>query len=248
MAENNIQERVERSIFEAIRLQLVSKGWCADIANIAYHGPDDKINQANWDLALSTIRANRGFAIEIFGHSSSQSKGTRKTPRITIITRRVMPGDIGQPVDGGFFSNPTNPLEVIKVQVPFQSSDIGIDINLTWSTSAQDRVLHQIINVVIGSMAFLPMYDDPTSLFFIKQYTYQDIPDTIEGETEKIYSYEIPDLYLSDGITKRTVAPIKEIDVEISGALNKEDYLKIKNNQTVNGLGAPDTITVGPGI
>jgi hypothetical protein len=177
MALSNIQERVERSIFEKIRLLLVTEGYLPDITNY----PENNTGQQQWK---------------------------------TDLPRRILPGDIGTPIEGYFEPDPLDPKKTIKRTTPPESAILDIDIHLVSSTAKQDRVLHAILNQAIGSRGHIPFYDSPKELFFIKQYNYYDIPDTQEGIEEKVYSYEVRDLYLTEGTIQRNIPTIKEITVE----------------------------------
>jgi hypothetical protein len=210
MALSNIQERVERSIFEKIRLLLVTEGYLPDITNY----PENNTGQQQWKTDLQAIDGIKGFAAEVFGHGNAESKGQKRTPRIAIIPRRILPGDIGTPIEGYFEPDPLDPKKTIKRTTPPESAILDIDIHLVSSTAKQDRVLHAILNQAIGSRGHIPFYDSPKELFFIKQYNYYDIPDTQEGIEEKVYSYEVRDLYLTEGTIQRNIPTIKEITVE----------------------------------
>ena len=212
---NNVQEIIERSIFEAIRLVIVKYGYAPDIAD-SINYPQTPTGQANFNTAQANIKTSKGFAIGLYGHSSSQDKGVRATPRICIIPRRIMPGSIGSPVGGFYKYDPLDPKTIIKVILPLDSADIDLDIHLVSSSEIQDRVMHSILNEAIGARNFVKVYNslNPNEKFFIKQISYNDIPDTIDGEEEKVYSYEIPDLYLFDGMSLGPVSPITQIHID----------------------------------
>jgi len=197
MAIGNVQERVERSLYEVIRQSLVSEGYLPDITDPTYS--DDPTGQAAWDAAMKVIQGTKGFAAEIYGHSSSLEKGNQRLPRIAIIPRRIMPGEIGPSIAGGFAPDPTNPDQLRKLKPPIQSSNFHVDINIVSGSAPQDRLLHSILAKALGTWSFIPMYDDPNDLFFIRQFNFYDLPDDRNGIEEKVYSFEIPDLYLYDG-------------------------------------------------
>lgn len=210
MALDNTQERVEKSIYEAIRLALVANGYLPDITSVSY--PNTQAGETQWTTDLQAIVNAKQFAIEVFGHGSSNAKEIKRTPRIAIIPRRIMPGDIGMDIRGGFSPNPLDPDSTVKIKPTLQAANFHIDINIVSGTSAQDRVLHAILAKALSIWSFIPMYDDPQNLFFIRQFNFYDIPDTKNGIEEKVYSYEVPDLYLYEGDISN-VALIKEITI-----------------------------------
>lgn len=205
------QKIVERSLFEAIRKLLVSEGYLPDITLF----PNTQIGYGNFQSALEVIKNTKGFATEIFGHGSSQSKELKRVPRIAIVTRRVFPGDIGGLVDYEYINNPLDPNNLMKVLPDNQTADLQIDIHLVSNSAEQDRFLGAVLGATIGSKRYIPVYDDPTQKIFTRQYNYYDLPDTMEGIIEKVYSYEIKDLWLFGGRVIQTSVPlIKEITID----------------------------------
>jgi hypothetical protein len=193
MALSRAQERLERSLFEAIRKVLVAEGYLPDITNTArYPEPFNNAAQANWEADLNTVAGDKGFAVEAFNHS--QTKGLKKVPRIVIIPRRSMPGDIGYPMDGMIIQNPNDPLTYVRAEFPYESSHFNIDIHLVSASAKQDRILNAVLASAFGMKKYVPYYDDDSDRFLIRQYNYLDLPDPLEGIEEKVYSYEIPDV------------------------------------------------------
>lgn len=209
-APNNVQEVVERSIYEVIRLELVSRGYLPDITTY----PNTTQGSSNYQTAKAAIANAQGFAAEVFGHGSALSKGPKSTPRIAIIPRRVMPGDIGRSINGVFQVDPSNPDKTIKIIPPYESSNLHIDVNLASSSAAQDRILHQVIAKVLGVKGFIPRYDDPAQFIFTRQFNFYDLPQDQDGIEEKSYSFEVPDLYLYEGETISDIPLIKSITVD----------------------------------
>lgn len=212
MALSDIQLRVERSIYEAIRLKLVAEGLLPDRSTF----PNTPTGTAGYDTALAAIEQAQGFAAEVFGHSSSLAKGNKKTARIAIIPRRIMPGDIGTNINGGFAPNPTNPDANIKTIPALFSSNFHLDINIASGAAREDRALHGILAQALSTWSFIPMYDDPTETFFIKQFNFYDLPDVKNGIEEKVYSYEVPDIYMYEGKTFSNIPLINQITVKTS--------------------------------
>lgn len=212
----NIQEKIEKSLYESIRLILVQWEYLPDIAQFGLSpwlpNSDHIATQAQWDEAISTIRNTFGFAIEVFGHGSSQAKGLKKVPRIVISPKRLVPGDIGTLVGNTIVNHPTNGGFVYS-SIPQQSMHFQIDIHLVANTAQQDRVLHSVIAAAFGPMKYLRLYDNSGN-FFIRQYAYYDLPNQAEGIEEKVYSYEVTDIYITEIIGETEIAPIVRIDVE----------------------------------
>lgn len=208
---NDVQDRVEKSIYEAIRLVLVREGYLPDITDPAY--PNTVVGSDQFQADLKAIENAKSFAAEVFGHSSSLSKGLKRVPRIAIIPRRLMPGNIGQNIRGGFSPNPLDPDSTVKKKPILLSADLHIDINVISASAEQDRFLHAVLAEAISLWKYIPMYDNPSEVFFIRQFNFYDLPDDKNGIEEKVYSYEVPDLYLSDEVVSSNVARINQITV-----------------------------------
>lgn len=193
---SNIQERIERTLFESIRGILIQEGYLPDIGDtVRYPEPFDEVAQTNWQTDLKTIANTKGFAIELFGASSQKSKSTKKTPRIVIMSRRSMPGDLGAPIEGIIIQHPQDLQAYARYPLPVQSTHFQFDIHLISETIAQDRILNAVLAKSLGVKKYIPYYDDPTDRILLLQYNYFDVSDTTDAITEKVYSYEIPDIY-----------------------------------------------------
>jgi hypothetical protein len=211
MALNLIQSDIQRSIYEAIRLVCVAEGYTPNITLYTA----DAAGQALYDIALSGIRSSKGFAIEIFSSSSNQQKGLKKPPRITIHPARVIPGDIGlDSYTGGVRRKSTDPDKWVRFKPPHDTTMMQFDIHLVTNTADQDVVLTAILFKALGVRKYLTLYNDAKQLFFIRNYDFYDTFDLPEGVNEKISSFEVPDVILSDEPETDT-ALINDIDVDI---------------------------------
>lgn len=212
---NNVQERVERSLFEAIREKLVNHGYLPEVSAYSADqvGNDDYI--AAKKAIVTNTDATKPDSIDVFGHGSELSKGIEATPRIVCVTRRIMPGDIGKKIDHEYWLDPLDPDSVIKTIPPYKSTNLHIDIEVVSRTARQDRIMNAILAEAIGgAMGYVNVYDTTTKeKFFIRQFNFYDVPDTENGIIKKVYSYEIPDLYLTDGMTQANYPLIEQITV-----------------------------------
>jgi hypothetical protein len=222
MALSQIQQRIERSVFEALRQVAVEEGYLPDLTDTGLFGsaPYTAANEAAWTAALVSIVNAKGFAIEIFGHSVT--KGIKAVPRIVFISRRTMPGEIGAP-QAPFYDKANSG----ALQLPLEASNFFFDIHAVSGSAAQDRVLNAIISKALGQKKYIDWYDDEDSedKLFIKNVSYFDIPDPIEGQEEKVYSYEAPDIFdvVEDYIS---VATITEIFMQLTSNKDPDDEVE----------------------
>lgn len=211
--EDNIQARIERSIQERIRICLVEDGYLPDVK---YFSKDIE-GQAKWDIALNEIYKEKSFAVEVFGHSAEKTKGLKKTPRIVVIPRRMMPGDIGTMGSFGYQKLPDDPDIWKNTLTDYHSTTMYLDINIVSANAEQDRYLNYILNRAVGVRRFIPLFDSPEESFLIEQFNYYDLPDNQESIEEKAYSYRIPDIWMYEEFIDSN-ALINEIKVDITEA------------------------------
>lgn len=237
MFADNIQQRVERSIFENLRKTIVVQGYIPDITDtVRYPSVNGLFTieaQKNWDIDLKTITVTKGWALEIFGVSSAFQKGLKRTPRVVIVPKRIMPGDVGfQPGFGyGDFGDPNNPGDFNKYPLPDTSANMHFDIHLISSSQEQSRFLNMLISTVLGIRKYLTFEDNANERFFIKHYNYYDVSDNNDGEEENVYSYEVQDLYLFPDSTPVRIKPIKQVTIEaIVGYETEDTYIKTDEN------------------
>lgn len=218
---SDLQARLEKSIYERIRTILVEEGYLP-ARNPGRYTPD-KAGELNWQTDIKSITTNKEFAVEPFSNSGIQDKGMKSVPRIVIIARRYIPGETGAPINGQIFSNPVDPNNFVKVGTSLESMHLHLDVNLVTASANQDRILNAVIFKALGTKTFIPFSDSINERFFLKQFNYYDLPDAQDGLMEKVYSYEIQDLYMYEDLNSQNVSPIKEITQE----LEIENYLGI---------------------
>lgn len=222
MALSNIQERLERSVFEQIRLRLVREGFLPDVTTYA----NTPAGAAAYKNDMQQLSVNSQFPIELFGVGGISSKQSKQVPRISIHARRMQVGEIGTPIQAIYQNDPLSPGNIQQIDIPLETTNFQLDIHLvsgtvesgqgskkTLGAAAQERLMNALIGASLGTKKYIPYYDDPTSRFFIKQYNYYDIPDSQDGITEKIFSYEIPDIYLYKDVIDTNAPKITSIKV-----------------------------------
>lgn len=204
---SNIQEIIERSIFETIRQELVDKGYLPDITLF----PDTIAGEQGYITAMGAIVTSKGFCIDIFNESSNFDKGQKNNPRIVIKSGSFLAGELG--------GNPTEYYidkgdHYTSKITPPQTSNFYINIHLVAKSIEQVRVLNSILTLCLPKRKYLKWYTDPTSTFFIMNINYFELDDNNIGINEKVYVYEIPDCWDMEDITVReNIAKMVEITV-----------------------------------
>lgn len=234
---SNIQELIARTIYENIRVVCVTEGYTPNIADqLRYptlHGKFTQVAETNWNTDLNAIKNTKGFAIELYGESSSYNKEEKKTPRISIVSRRIMPGTIGSPNIQGYVKDPDNPNQLRSLISDWNSVNLHWDIILTSASSAEDRILNAIIGKALGVRRYIKI-PFTTDMVFIEQFNYYDIPLYQKGIIDKVFSYEVSDIFLYQELSEQVVPLLKEIQIGFS--INGEtpnDTTTIKNNGVI---------------
>ena len=238
-----IEEQIERSIFEAVREELVDKNMLPDITtfNLA-------TGQNAWETALQVLKGSNthGWVAELFGVSGYQTKNTKKVPRIVIDSQQFLPGELGgdttriyqQPVPG-----PNNPFNGLAR--PPRSADYYFNLHVVTNKTDQLRKLQALLAIALPRRGYIKFHFEAMPTFsgnlFIQQLAYTDYPQTEEGVMEKIYRYVITDVWEQECIVQLQTtgpqagqpvvyAPIDEITItpEIDG--NATDPLVVDNN------------------
>ena len=178
---------------------------------------DDSTGKNEYNTAIQNIISVKGFCIELFNVSNSQNKGLKKVPRIVILSNQSLPGSLGGSPDKFYTPNNgdiLNPDYFITSNMPSETTDFSYDICLISNSAKQSRILHSIVALAMPKRGYIPFYNDPSKKFFINQFSYRSIPDTIEGIDEDIYMYQVNDIFeTEDTIISTSIKPIDEIKV-----------------------------------
>ena len=207
--------RVRRAIFHALRGELVKRNLLPDITLF----PQTVQGVKDYNAAIATIAAAQGYAIEIFNQSSQDKRYMRKVPRMVLTFRRFIPGDLGGDVAPYYVSKSGDPLDpqgYTKEVLPGQSSHWQFDLNLVVNQAVQEDIMNNVVATVIAGRGYIPFFDTPEEKIFIRQIGYFENPDPEQGVNERVYQFEIPDIFLMDAtILDPNVPAIKNIALEI---------------------------------
>lgn len=224
MALTDILEKVERTIYEALRLTCVREGYTPNIKNFDIENPNASIAKAAsiaYETALNNIRNTKGFSIDLFNYAPSQSRGLKKVPRIVLQTEALLPGNTGLDTTPEYVYD-VNSGKYISKQSQTLTSDYYFNIHLVSSNTQETRVLHGIMLATLPRMGYIKWYTDNelrlSHNLLIKYLSYSESDFLAEGIIEKIYRYYIPDVHEIDSIiTELNISPIKEITLDIEG-------------------------------
>jgi len=183
---------------------------------------NDPVGVALFEADLLAIKnSSKDFAVEIFGVGSSQSKHLKKVPRIVIVQNRVLPGDIGGDPGRAYIPigpDPLAPDSFDAIVLPPQTVSFQYDIHIVTNQARQSRLCHELVALGLPKRGYFDAFkpsQPELGKFFCYNYSYRDIPNPSKGIDERIYLYEVRDIFETDAKTvENNISPIKEITVE----------------------------------
>ena len=213
---SNIQEIIERSIFEKIRLLLVDQGYLPDIAAIDEFDnpiyPDTEEGWTQWETDIKNIVTTKGFAIELFNGGTSDARGVKKVPRIVMDPGNFLPGALGGD-PRKFFKDQGTHFEALVT--PPQTVDFYLNMCLVSNNIVQNRILNSVLGLALSRRGYVNWYNDSTKTFFIRYLNFYDNTTTRDNVIEHVYAYEIPDAWDREDLqVYAEVAKIEEITLE----------------------------------
>lgn len=210
----NILKRVERSLFHAIRLELVNQGYTPDATDTLTYP-----THAAFEAALAVIKASKGFSVEVFGVGSNQKKYSVKIPRIVILEEQRLTGALGGTPNPHHVPVLTGPVvtSFIPTTTPPETKDLTYKISLIYQSAEEGRILHEILALALPSRGYIDWYDDVNNIekIFVRQVGFSETSFTEEGYRESGYLYTVQDIWDTGSQTGTAVYPISEITVDI---------------------------------
>lgn len=200
---SDINEVVDRSIYLALYNVLVYNNYT----------PDRELydTKVSYDNKLEEIISEKGFAIELFGYGSNESKDSKRVPRIVYNSLFYLSGTIGNPPNG-IVERIDDNYKLVTNQS--RTSDLIIEIYLVSNSAKQDRILHSIVAAAIRDRGYIKFYNDENKEFYIEQVGERVDPELREGMIEKVYLFKADDLYQTNPIiSSDIISPIKEVNV-----------------------------------
>jgi len=218
---SDIQELLERSVFHRIRKVCVDKGYLPDITTYT----KNEAGQIAYDIAISAIVTSKGFAIEVFSNSNQEVKDVKKLPRIVLNSQDFMPGALGGANTRYYEKQISGSYK--KMVRPPQSSDYTFNVHLISETTKQARILNAIVALALPRMGYIPLYNDATRNVFTHVISSSDLTDQQNGINERVYRYEIPDIFETEDYSIEDIAAIKEITItpEVDGKITDSQVI-----------------------
>jgi len=245
IALSNVQEIIERSLFEVLRKELVSKGY---LPNILLY-PDTQVGHGDYNLAISNIVTQKGFAIELYNEGSNKAKGVKKIPRCIINTGNFLPGALGGDPQR-YFLDQGNFFQALVT--PPQTVDFFINVHLVSEDVEQERILNALVALAIQRRGYVPFYTGSGDTFFCRYLNFFHIDDLDAGIIEKVYAYQVSDCWdTEDRIITEAVSKITKINLfpslmkYMDGTWGETAVESIEVNYTPKGVSYGRTVVNG---
>lgn len=211
---SEVQELIELTLFHSLRKTVVDNGYCPDI--MLY--PNDSAGSSQYISDLKAITIAKGFSIEVFNNSNPDHKGSKKLPRIVLISENYMPGEVGG--DQSRFYTKLGDGKFQVLQRPPQVVDFSFKVYVDAETARQSRVCLGIVANALPTRGYIPIYQPfsnftPSNLFIL-QNTFFSVPAMGDSVIEHVYGYVIKDVWLEEYSTLLgIVPPLREVNLRI---------------------------------
>ena len=217
---SDIQEILERTVYHRLRLECVDKGYLPDITTY----PKTEAGEIQYQNDLQIIRDTLGFAVEVFNAGNPKYKGEKIIPRIVINSQDFMPGALGGANTRYYKSNVGGFSKMLR---PPQTSDYYYNIHLVADNITEIRVLNALTAIALPRRGYIPIYNNPNQNIFTQVISTVDYTDNTDEIIEKVYRYQIPDIFEVQEIDGGSFAKIQNIDVDILVKEDNSDTLEI---------------------
>lgn len=202
---NTIQADIERSMEKAVLDCLVDNGYAPSRVNMS---PND------YRLAIEAIKADKGFAVELYGNGAPEDRENLRVPRIVITGMGFSTGSAGTPFGESFEPNEDG-LTYSKYKWGAPLSNYRVRVELWSNNVTQDRLIDSVRAASLPNLNFIQKYDDPETDYLLTYEFSVSIPQLSHGIIHKIYTYEVHDVVESLPYKSSTTIPkIAEIRVE----------------------------------
>ena len=203
-------EEIDRGIFEALRLKLVSGGYLPDIALF-------QNDSAGYDAAKKLIAQN-GTLIEVVGVGDISARGELHLNKIFIDRTDGRPGNIGGFATKTYLPNTLDPEKTDIYLNPTSSDNITYEITYITNLTRVDRIIYQAIRNVFKRNGYVyGIKQDGTRTAKGFEFYYRTEMDKSGNKfMEKTFMYEAVDVFIEEMEFLETVVKITEIEAGIS--------------------------------
>jgi len=210
---SDIQLVLDRSIFVALRTEAIEHGYYPNDPSIDF---ETEAGMDAYKAALTAIKADKGFSVEILSHSNAQYKSDKKTARITIDPFGLLPSDTGLDTTPHYIKQEDG--SYLKKQYPSKFSQYEVAITVSAQTAEQIRVLNALVANALGRRKYIPRFPAtalaPSGNIYLENSDSYDDSDIKEGIIEKVYRYSLPEVIDKGEDENVVIAALQQITLE----------------------------------
>lgn len=199
-------DELDRTLYELLRLELVSAGLLPDITVMA--------NEAAYIAAKAAIRAANKEVVEIFGVGAAPARDEKTTSKIVIQRKGVVGGSIGANnlVHYRPYVAAGNVNKFRKIKYPSMTKSIRYEVRIIASGRDTEVILTNILYKVLGQQKCLNAFDG-VSAFGSKKFVlnYDGDVDLNGGGAfmERLFSYSINDIFIdTETVISSNIVPM----------------------------------------
>lgn len=220
-----IERIISDDLYETLRQKLIISGYLPDITTIPNIMSNDvnevEIAMEEYNAAIADIVDNNGFCIELFGYTSNNTKGERKTPRIVIDLHQFLPSQIGNDTSASYekIRGPEGE-HYHRVRKSSLLSDLTFAVYIVGNNSEQMMVMNKLVMETLPHRGYIKRPEDENlshhNNYFVRLKDKGHTQGLPEGILERYFIYEMPEIDEMDKIyIPGNITPINEIDLEV---------------------------------
>lgn len=213
---------IDRSVFEAIRLELVSAGYLPNVANYLIPDTADAVDIAAYTAAKKEL-SDDDHLIDLYGVGNYKSKQEKLIPKIVVLRKGIDTGSLGG-MHATYYEQSTfkltpqsaNSVGFIKYKYPTATKHIQYDIRIVCDTAELERIMLDIVYKALGEFKqmnpVLPTgSQDSERSFMIRSLNAINI--TSSDIIEWSLPYTVQDVWLSKGtLVKGNIVKLSDYD------------------------------------
>ncbi len=206
-------EAIDRTIYEVIRLALVSGGHLPDITTIQ--------SEADYRTAKETISASNVQLIEVFGVGSAEARDEKIPCRIVIDRKTGSIGKLGGYPAVKFEKTGTGATAKFKKSyLPESSINLEYDIRGISNSAKNDRIISNIIYSSLGVRRYLNVIEDynvENDACFLLNFN-GDADTSSTEMKERMFRYVAMDIWIKMGaqVIRDNIAALTSINFQVS--------------------------------
>ena len=220
--------KVDRAIYEILRLKVVELGYLPDITAYA--------SAADYKQARETLKNSLpdGKLIDVYGVGAAYPRGELHVNRFTIDRKIMTIGSVGTPaVTQHEAFNDGGEIKYRRLAYPDTMSDITYEIRTVTDTVQYERFLQSIIRTVLGFKRSIKPVDEAgvfldRDLINIISVNAVNVSGT-DNLIEWLFTYQVKDAWIGELEELRQVVPLTSVDFAFYDIRTEDELYKTEN-------------------